>query len=873
MVINNLYFNPLASTPDRARLLNIARAWDPGITREQLDNWIDNMREDLLTRIYYETDTDLGSQNRPPAPGFASVDKTWRFARRVDPWIAKEEVAAFIRKQSIDQDLQRARRLGTFLTTGALEQIEIDLADFTTKAARGDRASMYGWEQGGPVPRYALVAIDNFSKKLAAIPVDSKDATTIVRALDEVVQRLGKPVRFVSDEGPEFDNNAVLTYCRDMGTSIVFLRSYANTVERVIGSLKSMLFPRVQRFGRPWTDFLPAVVAQYNQTVHSTTGMTPDAAHDEANNQRIFKRITKGRRFLKKIRQGRRPPLNAGDLVKIQVPHSTTRRLNMAQYGPRPYPVQAIVSDESGLRRYRVAGQVFLRHELLKIKDVQRNVRGGLESLLGRKAEDLDDEFGDLRGRMGRARAGPEPAMSEYVMGDAVPARRRRIRGKQLVLPTAPANFLELYNAMLESRRTGVGAADRERAFYIAVAQVAAESAVIYTRERKVALLTKALMMLGYGIDDETPVMRALLNELRAQDATPRRIVGKQRRQGVTPPRMEAEAVVEAGESPKASKAPKASTAAKAPKASKAPEAPPEAPPEASEAPEAPPPKAPPAERNGRIRDVWIELMRLRESRLTDRIGPQMNEFYRLVHRAGQLPEPFTFPATIRAKMAVLEAARDALHRPRFNVPRNMYDIPPPGFSSFAPLEGDYMVLLRELRGQSRAEFQMPPDTGGASSSSAPAAPLPPAKAPPAKAPQPPGPQGDADTTRRLNLRGRYQRGIERAREERRRDEEAAATAEIIEDSPAAEAAEVLPPPGALYAARTTTMAAAFYRLIAVVLGEPYRPPVNLQDRIDRLQRARDIMLPYRYDSFERVLDVSAINVELVQLGRMLDEL
>ena len=146
MVINNLYFNPLASTPDRARLLNIARAWDPGITREQLDNWIDNMREDLLTRIYYETDTDLGSQNRPPAPGFASVDKTWRFARRVDPWITKEEVAAFIRKQSIDQDLQRARRLGTFLTTGALEQIEIDLADFTTKAARGDRVSMYGWE-------------------------------------------------------------------------------------------------------------------------------------------------------------------------------------------------------------------------------------------------------------------------------------------------------------------------------------------------------------------------------------------------------------------------------------------------------------------------------------------------------------------------------------------------------------------------------------------------------------------------------------------------------------------------------------------------------------------------------------------------------
>ena len=74
------------------------------------------------------------------------------------------------------------------------------------------------------------MAVDNFSKKLAAIPADNKDAATIVRALDVVAQRLGKPIRFVCDEGPEFDNNTVLTYCRDMGIAIVFLRSYVNTV-------------------------------------------------------------------------------------------------------------------------------------------------------------------------------------------------------------------------------------------------------------------------------------------------------------------------------------------------------------------------------------------------------------------------------------------------------------------------------------------------------------------------------------------------------------------------------------------------------------------------------------------------------------------
>ena len=70
----------------------------------------------------------MGSYPLPQAS--PRSDKTWQYARRVDPRIPREEVADFIRKQSIDQGVQRARRLGTFLPTGALDQIELDLADF-----------------------------------------------------------------------------------------------------------------------------------------------------------------------------------------------------------------------------------------------------------------------------------------------------------------------------------------------------------------------------------------------------------------------------------------------------------------------------------------------------------------------------------------------------------------------------------------------------------------------------------------------------------------------------------------------------------------------------------------------------------------------
>jgi hypothetical protein len=146
-------------------------------------------------RIYYaDENTEFvnpAGERLPPAPGFASVDKTWQYARRVDPRIPKEEVADFIRKQSIDQDMQRARRLGTFLPTGALDQIELDLADFSAKV---DGVSSYGLREG--VPPFALVGIDVFSKKIAVVPMRAKGQGEVVLAIDDIVQRVGKTPAF-----------------------------------------------------------------------------------------------------------------------------------------------------------------------------------------------------------------------------------------------------------------------------------------------------------------------------------------------------------------------------------------------------------------------------------------------------------------------------------------------------------------------------------------------------------------------------------------------------------------------------------------------------------------------------------------------------
>ena len=80
-----------------------------------LGAWIEGNRKRVLAEVYYD-----------PKRGFGSIEKTWRIARQQDPWITRDDVAGFIRKQMIEQDFERKRRLGSVLASGAREQFEID---------------------------------------------------------------------------------------------------------------------------------------------------------------------------------------------------------------------------------------------------------------------------------------------------------------------------------------------------------------------------------------------------------------------------------------------------------------------------------------------------------------------------------------------------------------------------------------------------------------------------------------------------------------------------------------------------------------------------------------------------------------------------
>ena len=91
------------------------------------------------------------------------------------------DVKEYLDKQQHRQTQFKYKGSKTFVSPHALFEIEIDLIDMTKKSEEND-----GY-------RYALVAIDNFTKFAHAVPINSKQPQDVTTAFKEVLNKIGVP--------------------------------------------------------------------------------------------------------------------------------------------------------------------------------------------------------------------------------------------------------------------------------------------------------------------------------------------------------------------------------------------------------------------------------------------------------------------------------------------------------------------------------------------------------------------------------------------------------------------------------------------------------------------------------------------------------
>jgi hypothetical protein len=233
-------------------------------------------------------------------------------------------------------------------------EFQVDLADFSAFRPLSAR-------------RYALVAVDVFSKALAVVPLRTKTAEATAAALDVVVGRLGVPIVVMSDSGTEFQG-AFARRCEYYDAEHISVRFYAAFVERVIRTIKEAILRRQRTFPRPWDSFIDQVVIKYNDTKRAGTGMTPKEAAKADNAKAVHARLNRQARIASQS------PLAVGDAVKIlQKPRGPQDlKVTFSRWSERVRTVNEVEPGPDGVTFYKVDGKRYLRAELLKVRDAQR---------------------------------------------------------------------------------------------------------------------------------------------------------------------------------------------------------------------------------------------------------------------------------------------------------------------------------------------------------------------------------------------------------------------------------------------------------------------------------------------------------------------
>ena len=281
-------------------------------------------RREIIRQVYED-----------PRTGFGNLEETFRQARARNPHITRGEVRQYLNSLIVRQD-RPERGYNSFVPPEPMFQLQVDLADMTAFSQ-------------GPY-KYLMVAVDAFSKKLTAIPMANKNASTAANAWDKVVKDLGIPLNVYSDDGSEFKKEFKdkLDY---FDVDKVVSRGHATMAERAIRTLKEALVRRLTAgVGRrnQWHLLLPDVLAQYNARPHAATGLAPNAVYDDPEQAELA--LTRLKRTAKRG-AGARPQINVGDLVRVKAKPIEGRgsyRVTEVAWSERVYTVARVEYSEGG---------------------------------------------------------------------------------------------------------------------------------------------------------------------------------------------------------------------------------------------------------------------------------------------------------------------------------------------------------------------------------------------------------------------------------------------------------------------------------------------------------------------------------------------
>ena len=146
--------------------------------------------------------------------------------------------------------------------------------------------------------KYILTVIDMFSKYAYAVPLKTKNSAEVAEAFDKVISSMPVvPRKLMVDAGKEFSgsSNAIYNIIIRKYKMVIYVLTDSDTKAGIVERFNRTMRERIARYmtdnnTKRWIDYLPELIANYNNTEHRSIGMAPRLV-SFSNREDVFKQL------------------------------------------------------------------------------------------------------------------------------------------------------------------------------------------------------------------------------------------------------------------------------------------------------------------------------------------------------------------------------------------------------------------------------------------------------------------------------------------------------------------------------------------------------------------------------------------------------